>query len=147
MWPQGKQEDAEEFLGCVLGGLHEEMVAAQTAVGQGGGRERGEEGEGEGEGSEGGGEGEEGEWEQVGPKNKSTITRQVSSEFRTHPPTCEELSENTHSSKLQLVCVNRAAIATTFDLLPEELIGDISSPSPWQHFLCLPYRRPSMSLQ
>ena len=31
--------------------------------------------------AEGGGkeeEGEEGEWEQVGPKNKSTITRQVS---------------------------------------------------------------------
>ena len=57
----------------MLGGLHEEMVAAQNAVG----RERGgEEGEGEGELGEGG---EDGEWEQVGPKNKSTVTRQVRS--------------------------------------------------------------------
>ena len=72
---QGKQEDAEEFLGCVLGGLHEEMVAARNAVGQCV-SEGGEKGEG------GGGGGEDGEWEQVGPKNKSTITRQVRSEFR-----------------------------------------------------------------
>ena len=72
MWFQGRQEDAEEFLGHVLGGLHEEMVAALTAVGRGRERER-EEGE---EQEEGEGE-EEGEWEQVGPKNKSTVTRQV----------------------------------------------------------------------
>ena len=87
---QGRQEDAEEFLCCVLGGLHEEMVAAQRAVGQGAGgagerrdeEEKEEEGDGkmEGRGGEGSGEvGEDGEWEQVGPKNKSTITRQVSS--------------------------------------------------------------------
>ena len=94
---QGRQEDAEEFLCCVLSGLHDEMVAAQTAVGQGAG------GEGERErerevGVEGGGEGrEEGEWEQVGPKNKSTITRQVGSKFM-YIVRLWELPENTHSS-------------------------------------------------
>lgn len=92
MWPnddiivlsQGRQEDAEEFLCCILSGLHEEMVAAQTAV-RYQGRKRGE----MKEGGEGGGEGD---WEQVGPKNKSTITRQVGSKFIV-------LSENTYSSK------------------------------------------------
>ena len=29
---QGKQEDAEEFLGSILDGLHEEMVEAKEAV-------------------------------------------------------------------------------------------------------------------
>lgn len=29
---QGKQEDAEEFLGSILDGLHEEMVEAKKAV-------------------------------------------------------------------------------------------------------------------
>lgn len=29
---QGRQEDAEEFLGCVLDGLHEEMVSAMKSL-------------------------------------------------------------------------------------------------------------------
>ena len=29
---QGKQEDAEEFLGTILDGLHEEMIEAKEAV-------------------------------------------------------------------------------------------------------------------
>ena len=62
----------------MLDGLHEEMVSAQKAVegdieegqGQGGGRGGSEE-------SREQTKEEEGEWEQVGPKNRSTITRQV----------------------------------------------------------------------
>ena len=97
MTSQGRQEDAEEFLGCVLVKLHEEMTAAKRAVGGGERKSNGDgakaiDGAGRGSGrkevesfgndvveNEEGGEGKgEDEWEQVGPKNKSTITRQVS---------------------------------------------------------------------
>lgn len=102
---QGRQEDAEEFLGCVLDKLHEEMVAAKRAVSEerkcdGGGTKATDETE-KGCGSkeaepkeddihesEAGREGKgDDEWEQVGPKNKSTITRQVSlSNHNIHSP-------------------------------------------------------------
>ena len=78
----------------MLSGLHEEMVSAQRAAGQGlggGAKEenQGRKERGELEGKEEAGESvreEEGEWEEVGPKNKSTITRQVSGAARSLVP-------------------------------------------------------------
>lgn len=91
---QGRQEDAEEFLGCVLDKLHEEMIAAKKAAVEeakkgdnttpsDGDKGRGSEEEGpkNADVEDDGGANEEGkgddEWEQVGRKNRSTITRQV----------------------------------------------------------------------
>ncbi len=68
---QGRQEDAEEFLCWVLSRLHEEMVSAVRSLetppdpSEGGEPEEAESGEDE-------------EWQEVGPRNKSTITRRVS---------------------------------------------------------------------
>lgn len=65
---QGKQEDAEEFLSCILNGLHEEIVrlgnkqAQDTSSNQSGQQSAVK-------------ESGLGEWEQVGPRNKSTVTR------------------------------------------------------------------------
>ncbi|XP_013409690.1 ubiquitin carboxyl-terminal hydrolase 10 isoform X2 [Lingula anatina] len=76
----GKQEDAEEFLSCVLNGLHDEMLAAINEVD---GRnidadpEKSMNGDTQvmdGEAAEGEEEGED-EWEQVGRRNKSVVTR------------------------------------------------------------------------
>ncbi|KAL4613551.1 ubiquitin carboxyl-terminal hydrolase 10-like isoform X1 [Arapaima gigas] len=83
---KGRQEDAEEYLGFILNGLHEEMLALKkllspqeekapslngpgsqaTAVEDVSGREE-----------EGDDEGSEDEWEQVGPRNRSSVTRQA----------------------------------------------------------------------
>eukprot|EP00731_Ephydatia_muelleri_P026976 Em0018g1076a len=71
---KGRQEDAEEFLGCVLDGLHEEMVAARQAVAAVGS----EMGNKESDVTQHVGEDDGDEWEHVGPKNKSSILRKAS---------------------------------------------------------------------
>ena len=73
LWFQGRQEDAEEFLGCVLDGLHEEMVAARQAVAAVGS----EMGNKESDVTQHVGEDDGDEWEHVGPKNKSSILRKA----------------------------------------------------------------------
>ncbi|XP_051703294.1 ubiquitin carboxyl-terminal hydrolase 10 [Oryctolagus cuniculus] len=86
---KGRQEDAEEYLGFILNGLHEEMLGLkkllaahgeQLAIPNGPRSRPGtQEQEEEGEGSEE-------EWEQVGPRNKTSVTRQA--DFVQTPITC-----------------------------------------------------------
>uniref|UniRef100_A0A8C1V3N6 Ubiquitin carboxyl-terminal hydrolase n=1 Tax=Cyprinus carpio TaxID=7962 RepID=A0A8C1V3N6_CYPCA len=78
---KGRQEDAEEYLGFILNGLHEEMLALKKLISpqeekaptpngpesQPGAEEDPAEKE----------EGSDDEWEQVGPRNKTSITRQA----------------------------------------------------------------------
>uniref|UniRef100_A0A4W5LM78 Ubiquitin carboxyl-terminal hydrolase n=1 Tax=Hucho hucho TaxID=62062 RepID=A0A4W5LM78_9TELE len=78
---KGRQEDAEEYLGFTLNGLHEEMLALKKLISpqeekaptpngpetQSGVDDDAADKE----------EGSEDEWEQVGPRNKTSITRQA----------------------------------------------------------------------
>ncbi|XP_059394492.1 ubiquitin carboxyl-terminal hydrolase 10-like isoform X2 [Carassius carassius] len=79
---KGRQEDAEEYLGFILNGLHEEMLALKKLISpqeekaptpNGPESQPGVE-EGPTEEDE---EGSDDEWEQVGPRNKTSITRQA----------------------------------------------------------------------
>ncbi|XP_052006795.1 ubiquitin carboxyl-terminal hydrolase 10-like isoform X2 [Xyrauchen texanus] len=79
---KGRQEDAEEYLGFILNGLHEEMLALKKLISpqdekaptpNGPESQPGVE-EDPAEKKE---EGSEDEWEQVGPRNKTSITRQA----------------------------------------------------------------------
>ncbi|KAL4630274.1 ubiquitin carboxyl-terminal hydrolase 10-like isoform X2, partial [Arapaima gigas] len=79
---RGRQEDAEEYLGYILNGLHEEMLALkklllpqEEKVSTLNGQEpqsRAEE-----DMTERQDEGSDDEWEQVGPRNKTSVTRQA----------------------------------------------------------------------
>ncbi|XP_076011499.1 ubiquitin carboxyl-terminal hydrolase 10 isoform X2 [Genypterus blacodes] len=79
---KGRQEDAEEYLGFTLNGLHEEMLALKKLISpqeekaptpNGPEAQPGKEADAA-ENEEGG---SEDEWEQVGPRNKTSITRQA----------------------------------------------------------------------
>ncbi|XP_077374629.1 ubiquitin carboxyl-terminal hydrolase 10 isoform X1 [Festucalex cinctus] len=79
---KGRQEDAEEYLGFILNGLHEEMLALKKLISpqeekiptpNGPESLPGVE-EDDADKDE---EGSEDEWEQVGPRNKTSITRQA----------------------------------------------------------------------
>ncbi|KAM3876588.1 ubiquitin carboxyl-terminal hydrolase 10 [Diretmus argenteus] len=79
---KGRQEDAEEYLGFTLNGLHEEMLALKKLISpqeekaptpNGPEAQPGVE-EDTADKEE---EGSEDEWEQVGPRNKTSITRQA----------------------------------------------------------------------
>ncbi|XP_036998306.2 ubiquitin carboxyl-terminal hydrolase 10 isoform X2 [Artibeus jamaicensis] len=78
---KGRQEDAEEYLGFILNGLHEEMLNLKKLLSPNNEKLTVSNGpkshlENEDEQEEPG-EGSEDEWEQVGPRNKTSVTRQA----------------------------------------------------------------------
>uniref|UniRef100_A0A8K9VD06 Ubiquitin carboxyl-terminal hydrolase n=1 Tax=Oncorhynchus mykiss TaxID=8022 RepID=A0A8K9VD06_ONCMY len=79
---KGRQEDAEEYLGFTLNGLHEEMLALKKLISpqeekaptpNGPESQSGVDDDAAADKEEG----SEDEWEQVGPRNKTSITRQA----------------------------------------------------------------------
>ncbi|XP_019954333.1 ubiquitin carboxyl-terminal hydrolase 10 isoform X4 [Paralichthys olivaceus] len=79
---KGRQEDAEEYLGFTLNGLHEEMLALKKLISpqeEKASTPNGPESQPavEEDVAEKEEEGSEDEWEQVGPRNKTSITRQA----------------------------------------------------------------------
>ncbi|XP_047436067.1 ubiquitin carboxyl-terminal hydrolase 10 isoform X3 [Mugil cephalus] len=79
---KGRQEDAEEYLGFTLNGLHEEMLALKKLISpqeEKAPTPNGPESQPgvEEEVADKEEEGSEDEWEQVGPRNKTSITRQA----------------------------------------------------------------------
>uniref|UniRef100_A0A452TPC3 Ubiquitin carboxyl-terminal hydrolase n=1 Tax=Ursus maritimus TaxID=29073 RepID=A0A452TPC3_URSMA len=78
---KGRQEDAEEYLGFILNGLHEEMLNLKKLLSPNNTKLTISNGPkshsvNEDEQEEPGG-GSEDEWEQVGPRNKTSVTRQA----------------------------------------------------------------------
>uniref|UniRef100_A0A673V768 Ubiquitin carboxyl-terminal hydrolase n=2 Tax=Suricata suricatta TaxID=37032 RepID=A0A673V768_SURSU len=78
---KGRQEDAEEYLGFILNGLHEEMLNLKKLLSANNQKLTVSNGPGshsvcEDEQEEPG-EGSEDEWEQVGPRNRTSVTRQA----------------------------------------------------------------------
>ncbi|XP_066098526.1 ubiquitin carboxyl-terminal hydrolase 10 isoform X1 [Saccopteryx bilineata] len=78
---KGRQEDAEEYLGFILNGLHEEMLNLKKLLSPNNEKltiSNGPKSHSVSEEEqEEAGEGSEDEWEQVGPRNKTSVTRQA----------------------------------------------------------------------
>ncbi|KAM9764855.1 ubiquitin carboxyl-terminal hydrolase 10 isoform 2-T2 [Menidia menidia] len=81
---KGRQEDAEEYLGFTLNGLHEEMLALKKLISPLEEKEKVSTPNGpesqpgvEEDAADKEEEGSDDEWEQVGPRNKTSITRQA----------------------------------------------------------------------
>ncbi|XP_023857339.2 ubiquitin carboxyl-terminal hydrolase 10 isoform X2 [Salvelinus sp. IW2-2015] len=75
---KGRQEDAEEYLGFTLNGLHEEMLALKKLISPQEEKAPTPNGpESQSDDAADKEEGSEDEWEQVGPRNKTSITRQA----------------------------------------------------------------------
>ncbi|XP_004842782.2 ubiquitin carboxyl-terminal hydrolase 10 isoform X1 [Heterocephalus glaber] len=78
---KGRQEDAEEYLGFILNGLHEEMLSLKRLLSPDSEKLTVSNGPRsplpKDAAQQEQGEGSEEEWEQVGPRNKTSVTRQA----------------------------------------------------------------------
>ena len=118
---QGKQEDAEEFLSCILNGLHEELTQLASTEEK---QEPGAPNKHSGTDSEPGvREGSMGEWEQVGPRNKSTVTRKSTMQ---KSPVAEIFGGYLRSSLLQQGIKESASIQPFFSI-QLDLRGEVST--------------------
>uniref|UniRef100_F6S7P0 Ubiquitin carboxyl-terminal hydrolase 10 n=1 Tax=Monodelphis domestica TaxID=13616 RepID=F6S7P0_MONDO len=77
---KGRQEDAEEYPEFILNGLHEEMLNLKKLLipnNENFSVSNGPDAQSVHEDEQGHGEGSEDKWEQVGPRNKTSVTRQA----------------------------------------------------------------------
>lgn len=111
---QGKQEDAEEFLSCILNGLHEELVQLDSAVNKT---------QPETPITSMVEDQTVGDWEQVGPRNRSTITRKAAI---SKSPIAAMFGGYLRSSLLQQGVKESASIQPFFTI-PLDLRGEVST--------------------
>lgn len=112
---QGKQEDAEEFLSFILNGLHDELVQIAT--------QNSRTKEDTGIHDEMVGEQVIGDWEQVGPRNKSTVTRKAA---MSKSPVAAMFGGYLRSSLVQPGMKESASIQPFFTI-PLDLRGDVNT--------------------
>lgn len=72
---KGRQEDAQEFLNCILNGMHEEMLQLSNVISTPLTENEIAEVLTDIENIHASGQEDDGDWEEVGPKNKSVVTR------------------------------------------------------------------------
>ena len=107
---QGKQEDAEEFLSCILNGLHDELVQLLTYGNKT-------------QDAASAGEQVVGDWEQVGPRNRSMVTRKAA---MSKSPVATMFGGYLRSSLVQPGMKESASIQPFFTI-PLDLRGDVST--------------------
>ena len=117
---QGKQEDAEEFLSCILNGMHEEIVKLGNM------EEKPQPNvttNHSGIPAESGAKESLGEWEQVGPRNKSTVTRKST---MAKSPVAEIFGGYLRSSLMQSGVKESASIQPFFSI-QLDLRGEVTT--------------------